>query len=139
MGSAAILITQHVVQTWSAAVTRRHRPWSGESIDIESDQMTSAASTVAAVPASIIAGLAAGVLSHPTDTIKTLLQGDMAQAKYKNIPGTAKLLMDEGGGVRALYRGLMWRSATIISACFFMNQIKDRVAPVMFPHRFEQQ
>ena len=50
------------------------------------------------------AGMVAATLSHPLDTIKTCLQGDVAQEKYKSMPETYSTLMKEGG-VGRFYRG----------------------------------
>ena len=84
------------------------------------------------------AGMLAATLSHPLDTIKTCLQGDVAQEKYKSMPETYRALMKEGGTGR-FFTGWSWRTGRMICAIFVMGQCKDRLAPFFYPHHFKQQ
>ena len=53
------------------------------------------------------------VITHPMDTIKTCMQGDVAKKKYKGIVQTGQLLTQEYGVAQGLFKGLMWRIALI--------------------------
>ena len=77
------------------------------------------------------------VFSHPPDTIKTCLQGDVAQEKYKSMPETYSTLMKEGG-VGRFFTGWGWRTGRMICAIFIMGQCKDRFAPIFYPHHFRK-
>ena len=49
-----------------------------------------------------------GILSHPPDTIKTCMQGDIERKKYTNFVGTARTLLAEGG-YSIFFRGWTFR------------------------------
>ena len=57
--------------------------------------------------------LFAGTITHPMDTIKTCMQGDLGQIKYKGIADTGQLLMEEYGVVQGLFKGLFFRVCLI--------------------------
>lgn len=86
-------------------------------------------------------GLAVGALSgsifaaiatHPMDTIKTCMQGDLEQKIYTNIRGTGKTLIAEKG-VAGLFKGLSWRIGLIATTFFLVNKFKTLLVPVVFP------
>mmetsp|Transcript_11433 Transcript_11433/g.23999 ORF Transcript_11433/g.23999 Transcript_11433/m.23999 type:complete len:277 (+) Transcript_11433:90-920(+) len=87
------------------------------------------------IAGSICAGCFAGWASHPLDTIKTCMQGDVEGTKYTSITSTARLLYQEGG-IGAFYNGLFWRCGRMISAVFILHNLKIQLAPVMFPKYF---
>lgn len=76
----------------------------------------------------------AGTITHPMDTIKTCMQGDLGGIKYTDITSTGKLLVEEYGVVQGLFRGLFWRTALISTTFFLVNSFKQRMVPMMFPH-----
>ena len=84
------------------------------------------------------AGMLAATLSHPLDTIKTCMQGDVAQEKYKSMPETYRALMKEGG-IGRFFTGWSWRTGRMICSIFVMGQCKDRLAPLFYPHHFKKQ
>ena len=49
-----------------------------------------------------------GMLSHPPDTVKTCMQGDIEGAKYKGYGATANAVIKERG-LTALWAGYPWR------------------------------
>lgn len=81
------------------------------------------------------AGVVAGTLSHPMDTVKTCVQGDIGRSKFGSLSETATTLMKEGGA-GAFFRGWSWRTGRMIGAVFVMGQCKDILPPLMFPHHF---
>lgn len=80
----------------------------------------------------LIASCFAATLSHPLDTIKTCMQGDVAQLKYKGIKATAVSLSTEYGVAQGLFKGLFWRIGLITTTFFLVNKFKTVLQPVMF-------
>uniref|UniRef100_A0A7S2BWN9 Mitochondrial carrier protein n=1 Tax=Haptolina brevifila TaxID=156173 RepID=A0A7S2BWN9_9EUKA len=80
----------------------------------------------------------AGTLSHPLDTIKTCMQGDLGQQKYQGVLATGRSLAAEYGVVQGLFKGLFFRICLISTTFFLVNTIKQRVTgPLMFPKAYE--
>jgi len=80
----------------------------------------------------------AGTITHPMDTIKTCMQGDLGRAKYTDIIPTGRLLVEEYGLVQGLFKGLSYRIALISTTFFLVNSFKQRLVPIMFPHVAEK-
>jgi len=78
-------------------------------------------------------------LTHPMDTIKTCMQGDLHQKKYTNIPQTGALLAKEYGVRAGLFKGLSWRIGLITTTFFLVNKIKQKLAPVIFPSLLDEE
>ena len=76
----------------------------------------------------------AGTITHPMDTIKTCMQGDLGQVKYRGIMQTGSLLAEEYGVVQGLFKGLSYRIALISTTFFLVNSFKQRIVPALFPH-----
>lgn len=55
------------------------------------------------------AGVISATLSHPMDTIKTCMQGDVTRTKFGTLTETAKTLHAEGG-MGAFFKGWHWRT-----------------------------
>ena len=68
------------------------------------------------------------------DTIKTCMQGDLGQVKYRGITQTGSLLAEEYGVVQGLFKGLSYRIALISTTFFLVNSFKQRIVPALFPH-----
>ena len=90
----------------------------------------------ARVPAALLGGLFACYLTHPFDTIKTCMQGDIERNVYSNFTTTGRLLYEESG-IRAFYRGASFRYGRMVCAVFIMDYLRDTVAMVMYPKAFE--
>ena len=74
------------------------------------------------IVSSLLAGVTAGVLTHPIDTIKTRMQGDLsASSPYSSISQTARLLWQEGG-VGRFYQGVLPRTGRICVAVLIFNE-----------------
>ena len=78
------------------------------------------------------AGIISAAVSHPLDTIKTCMQGDIERQKYKGLTDTYRQLMAEGG-VAAFYRGGLIRTGRMICAVWIIGQCKDFFGPLLFP------
>merc|ERR1712192_81251 len=76
----------------------------------------------------------AATITHPMDTIKTCMQGDLARAKYTDVSSTWKALANEYGVVQGLFKGLAFRIALISTTFFLVNNFKGFLVPAMFPH-----
>lgn len=85
----------------------------------------------------ICAGVMSASISHPMDTIKSCLQGDIEQKTYTSHSGTVKTLMAEGG-VGRFFSGYFFRTGRMILAVAIMNECKLRLSPLFFPHHFEE-
>jgi solute carrier family 25 (mitochondrial carnitine/acylcarnitine transporter), member 20/29 len=84
------------------------------------------------VAGAVGAGVIAASLSHPMDTIKTCMQGDLGGARYGGVGATGRTLMAESG-VGAFFRGWSWRTGRMICAVFIMGQCKKQLTPILFP------
>jgi solute carrier family 25 (mitochondrial carnitine/acylcarnitine transporter), member 20/29 len=89
----------------------------------------------AALAAGALAGsFFAATLTHPMDTIKTCMQGDLGREKYTTVSGTGAKLAAEYGVARGLFKGLAFRITLIATTFFLVNNFKSALFPVMFPH-----
>ena len=82
------------------------------------------------------AGVIAATLSHPLDTIKTCMQGDIKGEKYGSMPATASKLYNQEGGAGRFLQGWSWRTSRMILAIFIIGQCKDNLAPIFFSSSF---
>lgn len=85
--------------------------------------------------ATMIAGPICSFASHPPDTIKTCLQGDVEGVKYKGYVSTTRTLIAEKG-VSQLWAGMPWRVFRQFCAIFLFDKINAELAPIIFPHAF---
>ena len=77
-----------------------------------------------------IASIIASTASHPIDTIKTCMQGDIKREKYTTISETTKILIKENG-IKRLFDGWNWRTSRMILSFFVLIQCKDRLSKWM--------
>lgn len=84
---------------------------------------------------SIAAGLFACYFSHPMDTIKTCMQGDIENKKFTNVRGTLTTLWKEGG-IPGLYRGAAFRCSRQIACAFILDKTRCVMGPVFYPDKF---
>ncbi len=92
--------------------------------------------TQAKVGGAVPAGILAAALSHPMDTIKTCMQGDMDRKVYGGVMDTARRLHQEGGVAR-FFNGGGWRTLRVTCGFFIINECKLRFSPLLFPKYFE--
>jgi len=81
------------------------------------------------------AGIVAASLSHPLDTIKTCMQGDVKQVTYGSTMQTFSTLYAEGGPLR-FFNGWIWRTSRMCCAIFLLGQVKSRLGPLLFPKHY---
>lgn len=74
---------------------------------------------------SLTGALLAGVVTHPMDTIKSCMQGDMEKKKYGGIVQTGKAITAEYGVAKGLFKGLFFRVALISTTFFLVNTFKQ--------------
>jgi len=80
----------------------------------------------------------AGTVTHPMDTIKTCMQGDLGAVKYGGVSATARTLIAEYGVVQGLFKGLTYRIALISTTFFLVNTFKQKTVPLLFPHAVDK-
>lgn len=85
----------------------------------------------------VAGGLTAAGLSHPADTVKTVMQGDERGRRFRTARAAYAGLWAEGGA-RAFYRGVGWRSVRQIAAVFILDKARVQLSPLMFPAAFAQ-
>jgi len=89
----------------------------------------------ARIAAAFSAGPICTALSHPPDTVKTCLQGDIEQVKYKGYGQTAATVIKERG-LPAMWAGFPWRLFRQIVALTMFDKIQSELVPKLFPHAF---
>mmetsp|Transcript_10414 Transcript_10414/g.12651 ORF Transcript_10414/g.12651 Transcript_10414/m.12651 type:complete len:285 (-) Transcript_10414:117-971(-) len=80
----------------------------------------------------------ATTVTHPMDTIKTCMQGDMCKKQYTTIMQTANSLVKNHGIVDGLFKGINWRFLQISVGFFMINKLKEVVMPVIFQDKFDK-
>eukprot|EP01084_Bolivina_argentea_P180725 312222_1 len=82
------------------------------------------------------AGLIASGLSHPADTIKTCMQGDIQQNTYTRALAGLKYIVKRDG-FTGLYKGFGWRYLRMGMTFFIFNVTMTPVAHKLFPSAFK--
>ena len=90
----------------------------------------------ARVPAALLGGLFACYLTHPFDTIKTCMQGDIERTKFGTFTQTGGQIWKDSGFF-GFYRGATFRYGRMVCAVFIMDFMKDYVGMLMYPKAFE--
>ncbi|KAJ1446145.1 mitochondrial carrier domain-containing protein [Pelagophyceae sp. CCMP2097] len=85
--------------------------------------------------AAIGAGVLAATLSHPLDTVKSCLQGDVARLEYTTTLEAFSALYAKAGWTR-FFSGWHWRTGRMILAVGIMNECKSTLSPLFFPKHF---
>ncbi len=80
----------------------------------------------ARVPAALLGGLFACYLTHPFDTVKTCMQGDIERQKFKGFMDTVKVVNAESG-FTGFYRGATFRYGRMVIAVGMMDFLQVRV------------
>jgi len=91
----------------------------------------------ARIPAALLGGLFGCYLTHPFDTIKTCMQGDIEREVYGSFTETGKKIMaDSGPG--GFYRGATFRYGRMVCAVFIMDLLREKVGRLMYPQAYEK-
>ncbi|KAJ1451081.1 mitochondrial carrier domain-containing protein [Pelagophyceae sp. CCMP2097] len=90
------------------------------------------------VASAVVSGTVCGILTHPIDTVKSCLQGDVERKHYTDVASTARTLWRQQG-LRAFYRGMVSRTAVICCCFFIFNETKLQLSEVLFPSRFHSE
>jgi len=93
---------------------------------------------VALAAGALTASAISATLSHPLDTIKTCMQGDVEQSTYGNIRATAQVIKTDRG-IPGFFNGLGYRIGLITTTFFLANRFKEILAPFMFSHAFQKE
>lgn len=83
---------------------------------------------------SIVAGVFAGTASHGFDTVKTAVQG-AEKGEPVTTRAAARMVMREGGGIKALFTGVFPRGLRIVIAVVVLQECKVRLEPALFPEK----
>jgi hypothetical protein len=89
----------------------------------------------ARVPAALLGGLFACYLTHPFDTIKTCMQGDIERLKFKGFLDSAKVVHGESG-IPGFYRGATFRYGRMVIAVGMMDFLQSMIGPLLYPAAF---
>ncbi|KAL3817374.1 hypothetical protein ACHAXA_005009 [Cyclostephanos tholiformis] len=89
----------------------------------------------ARIPAALLGGLFACYLTHPFDTVKTCMQGDIERATYGTFTETARVISKSG--FTAFYRGATFRYGRMCCAVFMMDYLQAFIGPLMYPGQFD--
>jgi hypothetical protein len=90
----------------------------------------------ARIPAALLGGLFACYLTHPFDTIKTCMQGDIERTTFGTFTQTGRKLFGENG-IPAFYRGATFRYGRMVCAVFIMDTLKEMIGPFLYPEAFK--
>mmetsp|Transcript_53956 Transcript_53956/g.136770 ORF Transcript_53956/g.136770 Transcript_53956/m.136770 type:complete len:304 (+) Transcript_53956:67-978(+) len=86
----------------------------------------------ARLTAAVTTGPLCTFLSHPPDTLKTLMQGDVGRQRYEGYMQTAKLRVGEAG-LQELWSGMSWRLGRQACCVFLFDKINSDLTPLLFP------
>mmetsp|Transcript_677 Transcript_677/g.1621 ORF Transcript_677/g.1621 Transcript_677/m.1621 type:complete len:271 (-) Transcript_677:230-1042(-) len=90
----------------------------------------------ARIPAALLGGLFGCYMTHPFDTIKTCMQGDIERTTYGNFVQTAKAIGSESG-LPGFYRGATFRYGRMVCAVFIMDLLREKIGRLMYPSAFK--
>jgi hypothetical protein len=88
----------------------------------------------ARVPAALLGGLFACYLSHPFDTVKTCMQGDIERRTYGTFTETASKISEDG--FTAFYRGASFRYGRMVCAVYLIDSLQVRIIIAMHVYGF---
>merc|ERR1712151_46803 len=89
----------------------------------------------ARVPAALMGGFIGCYMTHPFDTIKTCMQGDIERKKFRGVIHTGKILYGEFG-ITGFFRGAMFRYARMAIAVGLLDFLQAQIGPLLYPHKF---
>merc|ERR1712032_1140674 len=84
------------------------------------------------IPAAVGGAAVCGLLSHPFDTIKTCVQGDVERSTYGSVRHTAHAIWSQGG-MAALYRGIEFRFLRQVWQVWILDLLRTKLSAALFP------
>ncbi|KAL7574681.1 hypothetical protein ACA910_003024 [Epithemia clementina (nom. ined.)] len=90
----------------------------------------------ARIPAALLGALFACYLTHPFDTMKTCMQGDIERSTYGTLTQTARTIWSTSGGA-GFYRGASFRYGRMVCAVFIMDLMQEKVGMLLYPSAFK--
>eukprot|EP00658_Telonema_sp_P-2_P004217 TRINITY_DN11583_c0_g1_i1.p2 TRINITY_DN11583_c0_g1~~TRINITY_DN11583_c0_g1_i1.p2 ORF type:complete len:116 (-),score=11.34 TRINITY_DN11583_c0_g1_i1:151-498(-) len=87
---------------------------------------------LARTAAALSGALMSCVASHPFDTVKTCMQGDVERRTFRGMAQTFVVLAREGGVAR-FYNGLPWRYGRQFLGIFILDKVRSDLTPFVFP------
>ena len=91
----------------------------------------------ARVPAALLGALFGCYLTHPFDTVKTCMQGDIERSTYGTFTKSAQHIWSNNGGLFGFYRGATFRYGRMVVAVFLLDSLKEIVGPLLYPHAYK--
>lgn len=90
----------------------------------------------ARLAAACIGGPLCSMLSHPPDTFKSCMQGDIERSKFGSMKETYGVLVKERG-IASLWAGAPWRIFRQLCAMMIFDKCSSQLSRMLFPHRFQ--
>jgi len=90
----------------------------------------------ARLTAALIGGPLCSMLSHPADTFKSCMQGDVERVKFGSMKETCAVLVRERG-IMSLWAGAPWRIFRQLCAMMIFDKCASQLSRMLFPYRFE--
>eukprot|EP01084_Bolivina_argentea_P156292 272369_1 len=85
----------------------------------------------------MVSGVFATICSHPFDTVKTCMQGDLNQKHFKGTYQSFKFLYSQYG-IKRIYAGASFRFGTVVLAFFVFNRVMEFIAPKIYWQQFQE-
>jgi hypothetical protein len=89
----------------------------------------------ARAPAALLGGFFACYLTHPFDTVKTCMQGDIERKVYGSFSETARKIWTDSS-LPGFYRGATFRYGRMVCAVFILDLLKENVSRLLYPEAF---
>mmetsp|Transcript_69300 Transcript_69300/g.122669 ORF Transcript_69300/g.122669 Transcript_69300/m.122669 type:complete len:292 (-) Transcript_69300:143-1018(-) len=96
------------------------------------EKMPSANEEALRVLAAVGGAAVCGALSHPFDTVKTCMQGDVERRDYGTPKQTARAIWSQGG-LAAMYRGIEFRFLRQVWQVWVLDLLRVKLSPILFP------
>lgn len=90
----------------------------------------------ARIPAALLGGLFGCYMTHPFDTIKTCMQGDIERTSYGTFTQTGAKIWAESS-LPGFYRGATFRYGRMACAVFIMDFLKEKIGYLLYPSAFQ--
>mmetsp|Transcript_19578 Transcript_19578/g.29729 ORF Transcript_19578/g.29729 Transcript_19578/m.29729 type:complete len:270 (+) Transcript_19578:159-968(+) len=86
--------------------------------------------------AALLGGFFGCYATHPFDTVKTCMQGDIERVKFGTFSQTARIIYGESG-IPGFYRGAPFRYGRMVIAVFMLDKLQAVVGPLLYPDAFK--